>query len=59
MASLADGMWEASSGAAGKTPVFHPLRQHSTFTALCVKGAVAEGKCTEQVCHYACQPPVG
>lgn len=30
VASLVDGMWEASSGAAGKTPVFHPLRQHST-----------------------------
>jgi len=31
VASLADGMWEASSGAAGKTPAFHPLQQHSTL----------------------------
>jgi len=60
VASLADGMWEASLGAAGKTPVFHPLRLHSSLhSVVCVNGAVGKCNYAEQDCHYACQLPVG
>ena len=55
VASLADGMWEASSGAAGKPPESSIPYDTALFTALCVKGAVAECKYAEQVCHYVCQ----
>jgi hypothetical protein len=53
VASLADGMWEASSGAAGKTSESSIPWDTSQFTALCVKGTVAECKNAEKACHSA------